>query len=300
MFLARSEDVRIMHMPVFKSNSGAGDWASFDRPIDTLYEAAEDWKQELKGIEKPWLCWNVSERWTLLQQRLVQEVGWTPVVGLDPRYPKPKLLPGAVAVDFNKRFNYPIMYFHFPVELVFKFTDRFAFWHSDLLVRLPKLQEIATMFENLKDGEMAAVRDNGGRRYIFTPKRHRYFELIGCTTRGASESQWKSGAGWWRPFFMHPNCPPGERERRSQYPGDHGFGIMYWKRYCGGHVKEIPIRPLVEGHCTSINRPDYKRVSEEGPTRNMGIEIDLNYSIEEVAGRLGIGRLLSEATTLAR
>jgi hypothetical protein len=141
---------------------------------------------------------------------------------------------------------------------------------------------------------MAGVLDTGGRRYMFSPRHHRYWELAACMTRGASESQWKNGCGWWRPFFMHPNSPkdPKERKRRMGYP-DHGFGTMYWKKHCGGKVKQIPLPPLVEGHCTSINREkEYKRVSKEGPSRNMGVEIDLNYSIEDLAARLEISQFL--------
>jgi hypothetical protein len=276
----------------FNSNPGAGDWGSFDRTIEDVYAAAEDWRIALQGVDRPWLCWNVSPRWTLLQQRLIQAVGWTPVVGWDPRYPAPPLAPGAIAVDFNARFNFPIMYFHFPVEFVFRFTDRLAFWHSDLLCRLEVMETLARRFEALKDGQTAAVRDTGGRRYVLTPKRHRYWELVGCTTRGASRSQFEAGAGWWRPFFLHPNCPPAEKEARSKYLGDHGFGVMYWKRECGGDVVELELKPLLEGHCTSINRPDYKRIAPDGPERAMGHEIDLNYKIEDVARNLGIAHLL--------
>ena len=276
----------------FDSNPGAGDWGAFDRSLEDVRAAAQEWRTTLEGVERPWLCWNVSPRWTWLQQRLILEVGWTPVVGWDPRYPAPPIAPGAIPVDFNRRFGYEIMYFHFPLEFAFLFADRLAFWHSDLLCRLPVMEDLARRFEALRDGATAAVKDTGGRRYLFKPSRHRYWELVGCTTRGASRSQFEHGTGWWRPFFLHPNCPPAERERRSRFLGDHGFGVMYWKRHCGGEVIDLELRPLVEGHCTSINRPGYRRVAPDGPGRQMGHEIDLNYDIEQVARHLGIAHLL--------
>jgi hypothetical protein len=292
--LFKKAEPKEKQIEIYESNPGAGDWLAYDKPHDLLFKAAEDWAKEMKGIEKPWLCWNVSERWCVLQQRLVEAVGWTPVVGRDPRYSKPRVIPGAVYVEFNDRFKYPIMYSHFPLEFIFMFADRFAFWHSDLLCRMSKMQELARLYESLEDGEMAGVKDTGGRRYMFSQKHHRYWELAACVTRGASKSQWDHGCGWWRPFFAHPNCPrdPEERRRRQGLP-DHGFGAYYWKKHYGGRGREIPLPPLVEGHCTSINREkDYKRVSQEGPMRNMGIEIDLNYSIEEVCKRLDLTEFL--------
>ena len=66
---------------------------------------------------------------------------------------------------------------------------------------------------------------------------------------------------------------------------------MYWKRKYGGQVVEIPAKKVEEGHCTSINKKDYRQVQPGGP-RNLSAEIDLNYNIEEVAARLGIAHLL--------
>jgi hypothetical protein len=103
------------------------------------------------------------------------------------------------------------------------------------------------------------------------------------------------GLGWWRTLWMHPSCPDGaEREQRRRLSFDFGFGIMRWKRHFGGRVVSIDQAPLLEGHCTSIGRKDYKRISPEGDTRNLGAEIDLNYDIEKVAHRLGIASLLDE------
>ena len=66
---------------------------------------------------------------------------------------------------------------------------------------------------------------------------------------------------------------------------------MYWKRRLGGHVVEIPRKWVEEGHCTSINRKNYRQVLPGGQ-RNLSAEIDLNFDIAEVAKQLGIDHLL--------
>ncbi len=272
---------------------GHGNWEHYKLPLDRIYAAAAEWKEALAGIERPWLCWNVSQRWCVLQQRLVQEAGWTPVVGYDPRSGPPPVIPGGILIDFNRTLQFPVMFFMFPLEFVFLFAPRLAFWHADLLCRMENMNKLAGIYNSLKNGEMAAVRDMGGRRYLLSRARHRYWELAGCTTEGASRDQFQKGTGWWRSFNYHPNCPD-ERERaaRDRCRQDFGFGVMYWKRRYGGKVIEIAQKPLVEGHCTSIGKPDYRRVGPEGDARNLGAEIDLNYDIEEVAARLDILRLL--------
>ncbi|MFP5233360.1 MAG: hypothetical protein ACLGQX_12135 [Acidobacteriota bacterium] len=66
---------------------------------------------------------------------------------------------------------------------------------------------------------------------------------------------------------------------------------MYWKRRLGGRTVEIPRKWVEEGHCTSINRKNYRQVLPGGQ-RNLSAEIDLNFDIAEVAKRLGIAHLL--------
>ena len=66
---------------------------------------------------------------------------------------------------------------------------------------------------------------------------------------------------------------------------------MYWKRRYGGKVVDIPEKLVAEGHCTSINKKDYRQVNPGG-ARILGAEIDLNYDIEQVAARLEIAHLL--------
>jgi hypothetical protein len=276
------------------THSGYGDWHAFDLPMETVYEAAAEWKAQLAGIDRPWLCWHINDRWCALQQRLVQAVGWTPVVGSDPQFGPPNPVPGAVVIDFNKRFNLPILWLHVPLEFAFLFVERkLAFWHADLLCRLEVMRELATLYESLNDGEMAAVRDTGGIRYLFKPKHHRYWELAGCMTKTASRQQFELGTGWWQHFAEHPNCPDdAERRRREQHYWDSGVGIMYWKRRYGGVVKDVNRARVEEGHCTAINyKGNYTRL---GPASQpvVGKEIDINYSLDDVARRLKIDHLL--------
>jgi hypothetical protein len=278
---------------VDSSQTGKGNWADFPIPLETIYEAAGEWRQALAGIERPWLCWNVSDRWCTLQQKLIQEVGWTPIIGFDPRCgPPTTVLPGSIVIDFNAKFGLPIMWPHFPLEFAFLYSDRLAFWHADLLCRIEIMHKLKVVFEGLRDGEMAAVPDFGSRRHIYRFRHHRYWELAGCTTHGASKSQFDQGAGWWRSFDHHPNCPnEAERLRRSKYYYDSGVGVMYWKRRLGGHVVSIPAKWVAEGHCTSINRKNYQQVQPTGQ-RNLSAEIDLNFDLTEVAKQLDIAHLL--------
>src|SRR5690606_25208930 len=147
---------------------------------------AQSWKREIDGIDKPWLCWNVNNDWSLVQQRLVEFAGWTPVVGFDPRVGPPSLSKKAVLVDFNKGLDFPVMYPHFPVEFTFAFAPRLAFWHSDLLIRKEKMLHFASLFENLKDTQMAATKEHAGLLTSLNTKKLRLWELLGCMTKGAS------------------------------------------------------------------------------------------------------------------
>jgi hypothetical protein len=274
------------------TQAGKGNWGGFTVPLEKIHEATAEWRQTLSGVARPWLCWNVSDRWCMLQQRLIQEVGWTPVLGFDPRSGPPTVLPGSILIDFNSHFGFDVMWPHFPLEFAFLFSDRLAFWHADLLCRVEVMHKLKAIFESLPDGALAAVPDYGGRRNLLKFRHHRYWELVGCTTRSASKSQFEHGSGWWRYIKYHPQCTDvNERRRRGRYYYDSGVGIMYWKRKYGGKVEEIPAKLVDEGHCTSINRKNYKPSNLAG-VRNLGAEIDLNFDIEKVAAKLGIAHLL--------
>lgn len=188
-------------------HAGTGDWYEWPFGFDTVLAAAQDWRAQLKGINKPWLCWNISPVWSVIQQKLVTLVGWTPVVGYDPRVGPPPLVPGAVPIDFNKHFGLEEMRMHVPIEFAFLFTERLAFWHSDLLCRKPVMRRLSRMFEALPDGKMAAVREKQGVKRLLNTRQHRYWEVVGCMTKGASLDQYIHGTGWWRNFSGHPSCP---------------------------------------------------------------------------------------------
>jgi len=276
--------------------NGTGDWENFKIPLERIFEAAAQWKQLLAGVKRPWLCWNVSPRWNQLQQRLVKHVGWTPVVGFDPRVGPPPLESESVLIDFNETLGLPLMYLHFPLEFMFLWTDRLAFWHADLLCRLSVMEQLARKFEALEDGQTTAVLETGGRRNYLNFKRHRFWEVCGCTTRAASENQFYNGCGWWRNYVIHPKCTLSEeRRRRQRLYYDHGAGIMLWKKRYHGPVFPISLRLINEGHCSEIMHPGaYKEApNHKTDLRNLTIELDVNYSIEEVAAKLGIAHLLS-------
>ncbi len=277
-----------------KGRAGTGDWGEFEIPMALIEKAASEWKEQLTGIEKPWLCWCVNDRWCRLQQRLILEVGWTPIVGVDPRVQQASVIPGAILMDFNRHFQLPVMWPHFPLEFAFLWTPRVAFWHSDLLLRMPKMRELAKLFEEMKDGEVAAVPELGGLRHLLDFNRHRYWELVSCTTRGASRDQFERGAGWWRNIASHPSCTdPAERARRAKLNYDSGVGIMYWKRKYGGRVIDISQGEVEEGHCTAINHKNYKFLTDTKVFRPIGDELDANFDLKEVTERLGLAEFLA-------
>lgn len=270
--------------------AGRGNWEAFSFSMGSVWAAAKEWAEAIEGIEKPWLCWNVDPDWCLVQQRLAIAMGWIPIVGTDPRAKAPSLEEHSVFVDFNRHLQLPTMSMLFPLEFVFLFTERIAFWHSDLLVREKKLKRIAEKFENLENGQTTAVDARPGWLGRLQGKKGRFWELIGCTTREASRHQFEVGAGWWRHIENHPNCPNTKKEKvsRLKYPYDHGSGILYWKRHHGGEV--LPIRQdcVEEGHCTSIGRPEYIRVSPRDERRDLTKELSENYSLRGICQRLNI------------
>ena len=276
--------------------TGVGNWSAFHLGMDAIYASARKWREKMEGVPRAWLCWNVDPDWCLVQQRLAASVGWTPLVGSDPRAEEPRLVPGAVQIDFNADFHLPTMWMHFPLEFAFLFAERLAFWHSDLLVRREKLQRIAENFAALPDGSMTvSVPRRGLRETLFKRGTRRYWELIGCTTRGASRSQFEQGCGWWMNFAAHPNCPgEDERLRRKRFYWDHGAGILYWAEKCGGQVAKIKEAEVEEGHCTRISNVNYQRLSPDTAERLLPTELRHNFSLVKVCRDLGLEDLLKD------
>jgi len=277
---------------------GAGEWEGFrlsNLTIEQVLQEAGSWAASFQGIERPWLCWNVDDDWCLVQQRLVREVGWTPIVGFDPRVGPPPLIPGAVLVDFNARLKLPTMWMHFPLEFIFCFCDRLAYWHADCLLRIEKMRRYAQMFADLRDGEMAAVRPRGTWRERVFPTKRRYWEVLGCSTRGASRSQFENGCGWWMTFPAHVSNTTEQTAQRRIYHWECGVGIRFWAAKCGGVVQEIEAADIAEGHFTGIGRKDYRRASPQNFKRDLSKELALNNDLRAACAKLEISHLLGAA-----
>lgn len=274
---------------------GMGNWEAWGDDVEPIFRASEKWASALKGVRLPWLCWNVDSDWCLLQQRLVKNAGWTPVVGFDPRVGMPKhVVPGAVVVDFNVDLCLPVLYPHFPLEFAFLFVDRIAFWHSDLLLSEPKMKEMAKLFAELPDGTTAAV-NIGGWRDLFTLNNRRYWELIGCTTRSASRDQYEKGCGWWLHFQSHKNRGVNADDHQlSRYYWDHGTGIFYWYRRHGGRVLRLKEREFSIGHFSQIKFDGYKRVSPNNEFRDLSRDLTNNFELKMCAEKVDVAHLLDE------
>jgi hypothetical protein len=276
---------------------GTGNWRAvrgLGLSLDDVTAVTRPWAEALRGVARPWLCWNVDSDWCLVQQKLVSEVGWTPVVGWDPRVGRPELVPGAIAIDFNADLKLPVLWLHFPLEFVFLFADRLAFWHADLMVRKEHMRAYAARFAALADGEMVATNPSLGWRQRFGVKTRRYWELVGCTTRGASRSQFEQGCGWWMNFQVHPNCPSeAERQRRARYYWDCGTGIYYWHTRLGGTVHLIPESEVEEGHCSRLHNPRYQPISPDNERRDLSVDLKHNYDLAEVCAKMGLSDLVS-------
>jgi hypothetical protein len=219
---------------------GTGNWACW-QPVELgrLLDAAAAWARQLPPGDRYWLCWNVNDAWCRVQQRLVREVGWTPVVGTDTNVTEPTILEGSVRLDFNAALGLRSLWMHVPLELAFAWAgSRLAFWHADVLLPRPVLRGYARQFEGLSGAATAAVYC---RHNVFRPRAWdnapRWWEVIGCTTREASRSQFDHGCGWWRHIQNHPNAGP--MPDLARYQWDHGAGIHYWRCVHGGSVRRL-------------------------------------------------------------
>lgn len=281
---------------------GTGNWQAFPRHrMDEVFAAAESWKAQLAGIEKPWLCWCVDPDWCLYQQQLVQAVGWTPVVGTDTPTGRPPLASQSVFVNFNEQFAFKKMWMHFPLEFAFLFAERLAFWHSDVLPPKKKMETLAHDFDRIADGEYIGTRRNPDVSQLFRRSYRvlrsrdlrrlpsaldcRWFEVIGCTTQGASKSQFDHGCGFWRHIELHPRNARGA----SFCPYyEHGTGIWYWQRYHGGKAHEISFN-IEPYHYTTKGKD---RILMRG-TINKNLELRRKYDVQEIARGLGLSESLT-------
>ncbi len=268
--------------------TGRGNWQACTLPLQTMLDAAQGWADRLAGIDRPWLCWSVHSDWSLLQQRLVASVGWTPVVGFDPRFGRPATIAAAVPVDFNEQLGLPVLFPHFVLEFAFLFAKRLAFWHSDLLLRPSDMANFAEQFAALEDGEMAAVRSPGGWRGWFAGRTRRCWELLGCTTQGASRDQFERGCGWWMHFEHHPNFsgPPGFHPH-----WEYGCGIWHWRSQ-GGRVHDLSERHVAYGHFSRTRNAAYEASTANNVFRNLNRDIMQNYKLTDCAHELGLSAYL--------
>lgn len=272
---------------------GMGNWRAWGSDLAPILDAAEEWRSDLAGIDRPWLCWNVDDDWCLLQQRLVESAGWVPVVGFDPRVgPPKKLSSNAVVVDFNRLLKLPVLYPHFPLEFCFLFAERLAFWHSDLLLTVERMRAVASTFAEISQGCTAAVKSFGFKE-LFNFRERRYWELIGCTTRDASRSQFDCGCGWWMRFHDHVNSSVNISDPQLRdYYWDHGSGIYYWHRRHGGRILELKERDFSGGHFSQIKFGGYVRVSPDNEFRDLSADLSNNFVLADCAKKVGVSELL--------
>ena len=93
----------------------------------------------------------------------------------------------------------------------------------------------------------------------------------------------------------HPNCPAGlEQAIRKRLYWDHGTGVLYWKRRYRGDVVLIDRALVEEGHCTSINKKDYKLALGSKRNKYLPVELDDNFELREIARRLDLLDLVVE------
>jgi len=269
---------------------GAGNWDAF--PLDRLPEihtAAKQWAENLKDVKKPWLCWCISDQWCVLQQRLVQYAGWTPVVGHDTNIENPVVLPGSVYVNFNENLNLPRLLTYFVLEWIFLFADRLAFWHADLLLSKGDMTKAAKCFEDLRQGELAMPWSSSRpiMQYLarFRPigNSNRLFEVIGCNTREASLQQYKEGLGFWRHAEKHPNNTSLTEDYQHW---EHSVGVSLWAKRHPEKLK-LPGIDIRTGHANSWKAG----VRETTPKQRL---LEQHENIRFYAKKLGIEDLLDQ------
>jgi hypothetical protein len=279
--------------------TGKGNWRGGQLDMTQLFNVAREWKKICKGHDKLWLCWNVDPEWCLVQQKLVKEMGWTPLVGSDSRAKKAKLIDGAIEINFNENLDLPMFHMVLAVEFAFLYIEgKMAFWHSDLLIRRAKLKSIAGMMENLGENDMLVTKPGLGMKAKILRKEGRYWELVACTTKAASEHQFMHGAGWMSNITCHPMAVQSDKERirRAKQYYDHGAGVYYWsKNYKPESWGMVFIEEnyIDEGHFTRIRAKKYQLTSPNNERRDLTSELALNFDLHAECEKLGLGDLTS-------
>lgn len=140
------------------------------------------------------------------------------------------------------------------------------------------------------------------QRWTSARSTRRYSELLGCTTRGASRSNFEQGCGRWLCFYLHPNCPVdgecNERLRRTELSWDCAVGIRYWHQSCSGAVDLIPETEVDAGHFTRMRRKGYVASSVDDWRRDLSKELSTNSPLGQVCGQFGLGDLYERSMCL--
>ena len=108
-----------------------------------------------------------------------------------------------------------------------------------------------------------------------------YGELIGCTTKKASQDQFDKGCGWWRHIECHPNSK--FHSLKNVYY-EHGTGIYVWKKKFKGVVKTLKVNED-DGHATVYR----KNISRESSKVE---EMKKNFDLHSMCKKLKIDDLL--------
>ena len=213
---------------------GTGHWEAFrELKLDMadIHAAGQKWAAAVGGVQRPWLCWNVDHDWCLGQQKLVREVGWTPVVGFDPRVGLPPRSSTVRSVSISMNHSaYPRCgcTFHSSSSSCSATAS-----HSGMRTRPRSCNKMRAVAERFAKFSPTAPRPRSCRTRTagntLARKKRRYWEVLGCSTRGSSRDQFEKGCGWWRNFWMHPSTPASQASEREAYYYDSGAGIRFWQ-----------------------------------------------------------------------
>jgi hypothetical protein len=202
------------------------------------------------------------------------------------------MIKNSIFIDFNKKLKLPTMFFHIPLEFQFLFCNKLAFWHSDFLAPVKIMEKVAACFDSIKDGQYMGVRGRLGMVRTLTylirgePLPKRWFEVIGCTTCGASKSQYECGCGIWR-IKGHPNTT--ERALKMKLYWDNGVGVWLWEKYFGGEAIELPINYAKYHYSSSLR--GYRRVKNkygQNVIFNKHQELNRAFDLKKIIKGLGL------------